>query len=59
MARAYAMACMSLAVAILLLLTASPATAEWMKGRATYFGAPESFGRAFDEARGKGSFGGL
>eukprot|EP00879_Flechtneria_rotunda_P032789 GHRR01036138.1.p1 GENE.GHRR01036138.1~~GHRR01036138.1.p1 ORF type:complete len:183 (-),score=45.32 GHRR01036138.1:187-735(-) len=29
----------------------------WRRGRVTYFGAPESFGLAYDPSRGAGSFG--
>ncbi|KAL6764674.1 hypothetical protein V8C86DRAFT_2468022 [Haematococcus lacustris] len=29
----------------------------WLEGRATYFGAPEAVSRAYDPARGEGSFG--
>ncbi|WIA32859.1 hypothetical protein OEZ86_006034 [Tetradesmus obliquus] len=47
-------------LALLLLLALLSGTAnsqEWQLGRATYFGAPESFSATFDPYRGKGSFG--
>jgi hypothetical protein len=46
-----------LAVLLLALLAVTAAAQEWQLGRATYFGAPESFSTIFDPFRGKGSFG--
>lgn len=45
------------AALLLALLAGSVIGQEWQLGRATYFGAPESFSATFDPFRGKGSFG--
>jgi hypothetical protein len=42
---------------LLLLCSSAVLGQDWKLGRATYFGAPFDFGKAFDPFRGKGSFG--
>lgn len=48
----------SAAATVLLLLLGQPAAGQqWIQGRATYYGAPQSFAAVFDPVRGQGSFG--
>ena len=45
------------ALALLLAGAHAAAASEWRPARATYYGGPEYFTGAFDQARGVGSFG--